>query len=133
MDNMKKEFFANIDGDSIHFLSIDVDSDGNSINHLLDDKCYALSNNPTVLNITSLNYFPARKSVWDGSSFIPPTGEEHKPACTAPCQEGCESIAFLVEDVYYGGIGYCIGVSNNDMLIAALSSSPEITFKITEE
>ena len=129
---MRKEFFANIDGDSIHFLSIDVNSDGTSIDPLQNDKCYALSNSPTLLNITHLNYFPARKSVWNGSSFVHPDGIEHKPACTAPCVEGCESIAFLVDNVYYGGIGYCIGVSNNDQRIAALSSSPEITFKTTK-
>lgn len=127
---MKKEFFANIDGDKIFFFSIELDSDMLPLDSRMIDKDYALSNNPTVLNITELNYFPARKSVWNGLSFVPPTGEEHKPACTAPCINGCESIAFLVDNVYYGGIGYCVGISNNDMVIAALSSSPEITFEI---
>jgi len=129
---MRKEFFANIDGDSIHFLSIDVNSDGTSIDPLQEDKCYALSNNPTALNITHLNYFPARKSIWDGSSFIAPEGKEHKPACNPLdlCVDGCESIAFIVNNVYYGGVGYCVGVATNDMLIAALSSNPEITFEI---
>jgi hypothetical protein len=129
---MKKDFFANIDGDKINFLSIEINTDGTSTDPLLDDKCYALSNNPTALNITHLNYFPARKSIWDGSSFIAPEGEEHKPACNPLdlCVDGCESIAFIVNNVYYGGVGYCVGVANNDMLIAALSSNPEITFEI---
>ena len=127
---MKKDFFANIDGDKIHFFSIEVNADGTSIDPSQEDKCYALSNNPTVLNITNLNYFPYRKSIWNGSSFITPNNESHKPPCASPCENGCETIAFLVDNVYYGGIGYCVGVSNNDMLIAALSSSPEITFEI---
>lgn len=130
---MKKNFFANVDGDKIFFYSIQLDSNGVPIDPNMIDKDYALSKNPTVINITELNYFPAKYSVWDGTSFVPPSGEEHKPACSVPCVDGCESIAFLVNNVYYGGIGYCIGVSNNDMLIAALSSSPEITFSIVEE
>jgi len=28
--------------------------------------------------------------------------------------------------------GYCIGVGHNDMLIAALSSSPTITYEVSE-
>ena len=130
---MKKEFFANIDGDKLSFFSINVNSDGSLVDPIMEDKDYALSNNPTVLNITNLGYFPARKSVWNGESFTPPNGQEHKPACSGNCGNGCETIAFLVDDVYYGGIGYCIGVATNDMLIAALSSSPEITFELVEE
>ena len=129
---MKKDFFANIDGDKILFFSMEVNADGSLVDPRMEDKDYGLSNNPTVLNITYLNYFPARKSVWDGESFTPPSGEEHKPACRA-CENGCETIAFLVDNVYYGGIGYCAGVATNDMLIAALSSSPEITFELLEE
>lgn len=129
---MKKDFFANIDGDKINFLSIELDANGSPIDSLQNDKDYALSNNPTVLNITGLNYFPARRSVWDGESFTPPEGQEHKPPCNPVdlCIDGCETIAFIVNNVYYGGIGYCVGVATNDMLIAALSSSPEITFEI---
>lgn len=127
---MKKEFFANIDGDKLSFFTINVNDDGSLVDPSMEDKDYALSNNPTVLNITNLGYFPARKSIWDGESFTPPIGQEHKSACSAGCQNGCETIAFLIDDVYYGGIGYCVGVGTNDMLIAALSSSPEITFEL---
>lgn len=131
---MKKNFFANIDGDSIHFFSIDVNPDGTSIDPLQNDKCYALSNSPTVLNITNLNYFPAKKSVWDGSSFTPPEGQDHKPPCNPIdlCLDGCQSIAFILDNVYYGGIGYCVGVADNDRIIAALSSNPVITFEVLE-
>lgn len=129
---MRKDFFANIDGDKIKFFSIELDADGNLLDSLQEDKDYVLSNSPTVLNITRLNYFPARRSVWDGESFTPPEGQEHKPPCNPVdlCIEGCKTIAFIVNNVYYGGIGYCVGVATNDMLIAALSSSPEITFEI---
>jgi hypothetical protein len=131
---MKKEFFANIDGDKLSFFAIDVNTDGSVVDPFHQDKDYALSNNPTVLNITNLGYFPARRSVWDGESFTAPAGAEHKPACSnIGCTNGCESIAFLVDNVYYGGMGYCVGVATNDMLIAALSSSPEITFELLEE
>lgn len=129
---MRKDFFANVDGDKIKFFSLELNDDGTIVDSLQDDKDYALSNSPTVLNITHLNYFPARRSVWDGESFTPPEGQEHKPSCNPVdlCIEGCETIAFIVNNVYYGGIGYCVGVATNDMLIAALSSSPEITFEI---
>jgi hypothetical protein len=129
---MIKKFFANVDGDKIHFFSIEINSDGSPINSEHLDKDYALSNNPTVLNITSLGYFPARRSIWNGESFVPPEGQEHKSPCNPIdlCQDGCETIAFLVNNVYYGGIGYCVDVYNNNMLIAALSSSPVITFEI---
>jgi len=129
---MRKDFFANSDGDEIFFFSIELDSDMEPLDSRMIDKNYALSNNPTILNITELNYFPAKMSVWNGLSFTPPTGEEHRPACSSPCENGCETIAFLVDNVYYGGVGLCVGVSNNDLRIAALSSDPEITFKIVE-
>jgi hypothetical protein len=132
---MIKNFFANIDGDKIHFLSIEVNHDGNPVDSIHDDKCYALSNSPTCLNITHLNYFPARRSIWDGSSFIAPEGQEHKSPCnpTDLCLDGCESIAFMINNIYYGGIGLCVGVATNDMLIAALSSNPIVTFELLEE
>jgi hypothetical protein len=129
---VKKEFFANIDGDKLSFFVINLNADGSLVDPIMEDKDYALSNSPTVLNITNLGYFPARKSIWDGESFTSPSGQEHKPACGA-CKNGCETIAFLVDNVYYGGIGYCVGVATNDMLIAALSSRPEITFELLEE
>jgi hypothetical protein len=130
---MKKEFFANIDGDKLSFFTLELNADGSLIDLTAEDKDYALSNNPTVLNITNLGYFPARRSTWDGESFTPPEGQNHRPACSASCENGCETIAFLVDDIYYGGTGYCVGVATNDMLIAALSSSPEITFELLEE
>ena len=129
---MKKEFFANIDGDKIPFFSIEIDADGNVVDPKMEDKDYVLSSRPTVLNITSLGYFPARNSIWDGESFTTSDGQEHIPACSGACENGCETIAFLVDNVYHWGTSYCVGVGSADMLIAALSSSPEITFKITE-
>ena len=129
---MIKNFFANLDGDKIPFFSIEVNSDGSALDPLLDDKCYVLSNNPTALNISHLNYFPARRSIWDGESFAHPEGQEHKPPCNPVdlCLDGCQSIAFILDNVYYGGMGYCVGVADNDMIIAALSSNPIITFEI---
>ena len=129
---MIKNFFANLDGDKIHFLSIDINPDETPVDSAHIDKCYVLSNSPTAVNITHLNYFPARRSIWDGESFTAPESQEHKPPCNPVdlCIDGCETIAFILDNVYYGGIGYCSGVATNDMLIAALSSNPEITFEI---
>ncbi len=129
---MIKNFFANLDGDKIHFLSIDINIDGIPVDPQQIDKDYALSNGPLCLNISHLNYFPAKRSTWDGESFIPPDGESHRPSCNPVglCLDGCESIAFIVNNMYYGGIGLCVGVASNDMVIAALSSNPVITFEI---
>lgn len=132
---MIKKFFANVDGDKIFFYSIEVDSEGTPVDSAQVDKDYVLSNNPVALNITHLNYFPARRSIWNGEFFIPPNDQEHGLACNPVnlCVDGCESIAFLIDNVYYGGVGYCVNVSSNDMLIAALSSNPVITFEVLGE
>lgn len=131
---MKKNFFANVEEDKILFFSIELKEDMTPENDSMIDKDYVLSNNPIVLNITHLNYFPARRSVWDGESFTAPEGQDHKPSCNPEdlCLDGCQSIAFMIDNIYYGGIGYCVGVSNNDMIIAALSSNPTITFELVD-
>jgi hypothetical protein len=124
-----KNFYLNLEGDKIPLLSLGIEEDG-SIVEGYADKDYVLSNNPQILDITHLNYLPAKKSFWNGSEFIAPEGEEHRLPCGDLCADGCTSFAFLKDNIYYGLNGYCIGVGNNNMLIAALSSNPTITFEI---
>jgi hypothetical protein len=126
-----KNFYLNIDDEKIKFFSIPIDDD-NSIAENLVHKDYVLSNNPQILDITHLNYVPAKLSVWNGSEFIAPEGQEHRPACGDACVNGCVSFAFLKDNTYYGMNGYCVGIGHNDMLIAALSSSPTITSEVGE-
>jgi len=126
-----KNFYMNLDGDKILFYSIEIDDAGLPLNSKIG-KDYALSNNPEILDITHLNYTPAKLSVWNGSEFIAPEGEEHRLPCGDVCTNGCVSFAFLKDNVYYGMNGYCVGVGENDMRIAALSSNPTITYEVAE-
>jgi len=126
-----KNFYLNLDGDKIIFYSIELDDSGLPLDSKID-KDYALSNNPEILDITHLNYIPAKLSVWNGSEFIAPEGEEHRLACGVVCTNGCVSFAFLKDNVYYGMNGYCVGFGDNDMRIAALSSNPTITYEVAE-
>jgi len=128
----RKNFYLNVEDDKIIFYSIELKDDGSVLDDNKHNKDYALSNSPEILNITHLNYVPAKLSVWDGSEFIAPEGLEHRLPCIRDCIDGCISFAFLKNNTYYGMNGYCIGVAHNDMLIAALSSNPTITFEIVE-
>ena len=124
-----KNYYLNVENDKILFLRIALEDD-ESIPENFVNKDYALSNDPQILDITHLNYVPAKLSVWNGSEFIAPEGQEHRPPCGPNCSDGCVTFAFLKDNTYYGMNGYCIGVANNDMLIAALSSNPVITYDV---
>jgi len=126
-----KNFYLNLDEDKIFFYTIELNDAGLPLDFRIN-KDYALSNNPEILDITHLNYLPAKLSVWNGSDFIAPEGEEHKPSFVKECANGGASFAFLKDNVYYGVNGYCIGSAYNDIVIAALSSNPTITFEIEE-
>jgi hypothetical protein len=126
-----KYFFANVDEDAINFYSLSVDDNNQVILENKIDKDYCLSNNPTVLDITHLNYIPPKNSVWNGSEFIASKDQEFKSICGEDvCQEGCVVFAFLLDNVYYGSNSYCLNVANNNMIIAALSSNPTITYLV---
>jgi hypothetical protein len=126
-----KNFYMNLDGDKVLFSTIELDDAGLPAENLIN-RDYVLSNNPVMLDITHLNYVPAKLSVWNGSEFIAPEGQEHRPPCGGHCSQGCVTFAFLKENIYYGMNGYCIGSAHNDMLIAALSSNPTITYEVVE-
>lgn len=126
-----KTYYLNLDNEKILLLQVVLEDDG-SVPENFINKDYALTNNPQILDITHLNYVPAKLSVWNGSEFIAPNGEEHRLPCGGACSDGCVSFAFLVDNIYYGMNGYCIGVGYNDILIAALSSNPTITFEVAE-
>jgi len=126
-----KNYYLNVDNDKIWYLSIELEDD-DSIPENFINKDYALSNDPQILDITHLNYTPAKLSVWNGSDFIAPEGEEHRPPSGQECENGCVSFAFLKDNVYYGMTSYCLGPEPNDVSIAALSSNPVITFEVEE-
>ena len=126
-----KSFYLNVDDEKIVFLQVELQDDGSPQENFIN-KDYALTNNPQILDITHLNYVPAKLSVWNGSEFIAPEGQEHRPACGDACVNGCVSFAFLKDNTYYGMNGYCVGIGHNDMLIAALSSDPTITYEVSE-
>ena len=126
-----KNFYLNVDDDKVLFEKIVLEEDG-SIPERLINKDYTLSNNPELLNISHLNYGPAMLSIWNGTDFIAPEGEDHKPACGASCENGCVTFAFLRNNIFNGMKGLCIGMGNNDMIIAAILSNPTITYDIID-
>jgi hypothetical protein len=126
-----KNFYMNLDGDRVLFFTLELDDAGLPAESQVN-KDYVLSNNPVILDITHLNYVPAKLSVWNGSEFIAPEGQAHRFPCGGHCSQGCVSFAFLKDNVYYGMNGYCVGVGDNDMRIAALSSNPTITYEVAE-
>jgi len=125
----RKNYYLNIEDETILFAFIDLTEDG-SIPDYHINKDNALSNDPEILDITHLNYTPAKLSVWNGTEFISPNGEPHRKACGEGCENGCITFAFLKDNIFYGSNGYCVGVHINDMIIAGLQSNPKITYEI---
>jgi hypothetical protein len=129
-----KQFYLNIGNDQIPFTSIPLKND-NSIEEGWEIKDYAFSNNPEILNTTHLNYIPFKYSTWNGTEFIAPEGETHKiQTCQneEKCKDGCVTFAFLINNVSHNVIAFCVNELDNDMIIAALSSNPTISFEIID-
>jgi hypothetical protein len=127
-----KKFYLNIEDEQIFFEFVPLEDDG-SIQEQWINKDFILSNNPEIINITHLNYVPVRLSIWNGTDFIAPEGKTHSlQDCKDKCSNGCVSFALVKDGISYGTNGYCVGSNNNDMMIAALSSNPTITYEIVE-
>jgi hypothetical protein len=131
---MQKKYGIKIDDDTIDFLSVSFDSEtqlpkDNEALGLFN----ILSNTTQVLNISNLDYLPENGSVWDGESF----SQEREVSINSIVSisgnssaeithEGFERFAFLNNNTLVGIFYYNKSKTSNEMLIAALSSSPEI-------
>lgn len=124
-----KKFYLNIDEDSVLFFQLPLDNN-DQVEEKMQKKDYALSNNPTIIDITHLNYTPNKDSVWNGVNFVSENSEV-RPACKESCLNGCATFAFVIDNVYHGMNGYCVN-AENEGIIAAFQSNPTITYLIEE-
>lgn len=124
-----KKFYLNLDGDVLPFYEIMLD-ENNNIPEGRIKKDYALSNNPTIIDISNLSYTPHPDSVWNGNDFIS-ENTEIRPPCSLSCLSGCASFAFVINNIYHGMNGYCLGIGS-DAIIAALQSNPTITYEVVD-
>ena len=131
---MNKKYGIKIDEDTIDFLSISFDSETN----LPKDSdglglFNILSNTTQVLNISNLDYIPETQSTWDGESFsqrreisVDSTVSISGNTSAEVSHNGFNRFAFLNNDQLLGIFYYSKENAQNDMIVAALSSSPEI-------
>jgi len=127
-----KNFYLNIEGEKIFYTSVPLEDDG-SIQERWINKDFILSNSPEIIDISHLDYAVSRYSVWNGTDFIAREGENNLPQnCKIGCVAGCVTFAFVKENICYATSSLCIGIGENDMMIAALSSNPTITYEIVE-
>ena len=131
---MNKKYGIRIDEDTIDFLSVSFDSETN----LPKDSdglglFNILSNTTQVLNISNLDYIPETQSIWDGESFsqrrelsIDSTVSISGNTSSEVSHNGFNRFAFLNNNQLLGIFYYSKENAQNDMIVAALSSSPEI-------
>lgn len=131
---MNKKYGIKIDEDTIDFLSISFDSETNLPK---DSDGFGLfnilSNTTKVLNISDLDYIPETQSTWDGQSFsqrrelsIDSTVSVSGNTSAEVSHNGFNRFAFLNNNQLLGIFYYSKENTQNDMIVAALSSSPEI-------
>jgi hypothetical protein len=118
------QFNLKIGNDVINFISIETESETGIPQNDLDlVMLKTLSSSPSVIEITNFLYNPQEDSVWDGKDFIDSENREVRPL--AKINDGFKKFAFVVDNKYK----FFRGIPNtpeNEMLIAALSSNPEI-------
>ena len=123
----KRDFYLNIEEDKIFFSSINFDDVAMTTEDpLLSTMFNALSLNPTVIDVSNLDYMPRVGDVWNGNDFIGEEGVVHKTQ-PRPEEANC-SFSFCIDgghsfySIYFGDL-------NSNMIIAALQSNPTITFE----
>lgn len=131
---MNKKYGIKIDEDTMDFLSVSFDSETN----LPKDSdglglFNILSNTTQVLNISNLDYIPETRSIWDGESFsqrreisVDSTVSISGNTSAEVSHNGFNRFAFLNNNQLLGIFYYSKENAQNDMIVAALSSSPEI-------
>lgn len=127
----EKRFFFKIDEDKILFNIMILNDDLTPMEGF-EKKHYGLTNNPTLIDITDLDYIPATGSIWDGKDFINTNPEAKDRKSGLVCDFGKTVIAFLVDNISTGCMAWCNDVGDNTFIIAAAKSNPEIVWEIIE-
>jgi len=118
------QFKLKIGSDAVNFINIETDDKTLLPIHESDTAFFnVLSSNPSIIEITNLSYNPQPDSVWNGTDFIDPKNIEVRPL--AKSSDGFKKFAFVVDNKYKLFYGI-LDDSKNEMIIAMLSSNPEV-------
>jgi hypothetical protein len=124
---MKTTFSLLIGEDKIPFFGIDVDENGEAVEESQSKKLYAFRNGARIVDTSDLGYLPHYGSIYSEESrtFALPEGfENHRTNYVL--EDGVTVFSYLVDNVYYGSSFIKSGNEKMDMLIAAMSSDPQI-------
>jgi hypothetical protein len=122
-----KTFSLLIGEDKIPFFAIDVDENGEAVEESQSKKLYAFKNSARIIDTSNLGYLPAYDSIYDeesGSFALPEGLVNHRSEYVL--EDGVKVFSYIVNNVYYGSSFIRSGTEKMDMLIAAMSSNPQI-------
>ena len=131
--NFEKHYYFKIDDDEIYFSKIMLDKDRNPVSGF-EGREYGFENNPTILDVTHLNYIPIKGSVWDGECFKL-DGIDNTNLDTQEVRLTCpeySTLAFLLNDKLFSCMSWCADAPTYDAIMAASKSNPQIIYKEIE-
>lgn len=118
------QFKLKVEDETVDFIYIETDAKTGLPTKDLDLLVFnALSSNPSIIEITDLNYNPEEDSVWNGTDFV--DSEDREPRPLARKDDGFKKFAIVVDNKYkfFQGIA---DTPENGLKIAVLSSNPEV-------
>lgn len=118
------QFKLKVEDETVDFIYIETDSETGLPTKDLDILVFnALSSNPSIVEITDLEYNPEEDSVWNGTDFV--DSENREPRPLARKDDGFKKFAVVVDNKYkfFQGIA---DKPENGLIIAILSSNPEV-------
>jgi hypothetical protein len=117
------QFALKINEDVVNFIKIPVDNSGVPLRSHDIEFFDVLKSNPSVIEITDLQYNPYLDSEWDGENFI--DSQNREPLVMPENLAQDKKFAFVVDNKYKLFYGV-VNSPNNEMIIAALSSNPQV-------
>lgn len=118
------QFKLKVEDEIVNFIYIETDAETGLPTKDLDLLVFnALSSNPSIIEITDLEYNPEEDSVWNGTDFV--DSEDRVPRPLARKDDGFKKFAIVVDNKYkfFQGIA---DTPENGLKIAVLSSNPEV-------
>lgn len=128
---MKKIYELVIGTDVLPFFAYDCDESGALLNPAMESKAYAFENGARVVDISDLDYIPAKQSNYIDGTFN--HGGDPAVSSVGDALAGTRRFAYVLDNVVYG-----TSILQEDdggpmsALIAALQSSPQIRFSRLE-
>lgn len=120
----QKDFYLQIGDDKVHFHRIEVDPETDTAVIAEEQNLNSIfSSNPTILDVSHLDYVPFIDTVWDGENFIDDQGRDRYPV--KENVENPKRFSFIVDNKHKL---YMVMAENenNAMKIAAFLSNPVV-------